>query len=164
MLELRDPELEVLELLAAGETSLLERPVDHLVSPRPQPLGLCPPRGERVAHGATHCVPLDPHAPREVVGELVRDLRAEARETDAREQELRDGPRAFGARGAHAPILGSRRASVSARGRAAARCGVACVARASSRQTRPRALRPPRGPGRAARAEAPRAPARGPHR
>ena len=70
MLELRDPESEVFELLAPREPGPRERPLERLVAALPEPLDLGTPRRDGVAHGVAHGIAIDAHA----AGEVVRTL------------------------------------------------------------------------------------------
>ena len=101
MLELRDAEREVLDLLAAREPRLGERPFHRLVAPCADALELRAPRGDGVAHRLPHGVTLDPDASRQVVGDLLHRLHAHRRPADTGEEQLGDGPRLAIGLGAH---------------------------------------------------------------
>jgi hypothetical protein len=128
VLELRNAEREVLDLLALCQPRTGQGSFDGLVPPGAEPLRLAPPRLERVPDGASHRVAVDADPARKVVRELVGRLDTERCEAEAGKQELGEGARRVGALGAHAPILGTASGGVSARGRAVCECSGAAGA------------------------------------
>ena len=74
MLELRDPQHQVVRLLALHEPQLGDQPVDQLVAPEPGAFGLTPPAGEGRANRPPQVVTVEPDEARQVVGEVVGRL------------------------------------------------------------------------------------------
>ena len=90
VLELGDPEGEILDLLATRDAGLRQCALHGLLATAADPLGLSAPRRDRVTHGVSHLGGVDTEAAGEVVGESVGGLGAHARPTDACKQELRE--------------------------------------------------------------------------
>ena len=108
MLELRNPESEILDLLATGEPGSGQPSLDGLVPASAEALELRAPRGDRVPDGVAHRVSLHADAACKVVGHLVDRLEAQRRPADAGEEQLGDRPEVVVLGSArHAPILGT---------------------------------------------------------
>jgi len=71
MLELRNPELEVVHVFSGSESELLGQAPGHVSRLLAYPASLAAPASERVRESGTHLVPLDSDTPREIVRDVV---------------------------------------------------------------------------------------------
>ena len=90
MLELGDPEREVVHLLALDQAQLDDQPGDQLLALEPCVLGVAAPAGERVAHGGAQLVAIEPDEPRQVVGEIVGGLGGQRRPAETGQKRRLD--------------------------------------------------------------------------